>query len=179
MSIVSQYSTVSILHRYIRYYITVRSIGKEWQLTVFFQKSSVIFTRHCCYSRGRQCFATWRRRSACMDHTVEPICTAKHTNKYNLGIRHGRQRIVYAGSLRWHGEKCRDSQWNSSRHTFGVQPEADPGYDDQHAARGVELDHVVWELAFENEVHTKATVRTCAATKNSSFSLKLVLLPRS
>ena len=96
---------------------------------------------------------------------------SEHTNKYNLCIGHGWQRIVYARSLRGHGEKRSYSQRHPSRDTLRIKPEADPRYDDQHAARDVVLDQVVGKLSLEHEVHLQAAIRTCTATKNSSLPL--------
>ena len=41
---------------------------------------------------------------------------------------------------------------------LGVEPEVDPGHDDQHAAGHVDGDEVVRELALEHEVHREAAV---------------------
>ena len=39
-----------------------------------------------------------------------------------------------------------------------VEPEVDPGHDDEHAAGHVDGDEVVGELALEHEVHGEAAV---------------------
>ncbi len=39
-----------------------------------------------------------------------------------------------------------------------VEPEIDPGHDDEHAAGHIDGDEVVGELALENEVHSEAAV---------------------
>ena len=44
---------------------------------------------------------------------------------------------------------------------LGVEPEVDPGHDDQHAAGHVDGDEVVRELALEHQVHREAAVLTC------------------
>ena len=44
------------------------------------------------------------------------------------------------------------------RHRVGVQPEGDPGHDDEHAARDVDGDEIVGELALEHKVNGQATV---------------------
>ena len=41
---------------------------------------------------------------------------------------------------------------------LGVEPEVDPGHDDEHAAGHVDGDEVVGELALEHKVHREAAV---------------------
>ena len=41
---------------------------------------------------------------------------------------------------------------------LGVEPEVDPGHDDEHAAGDVDGDEVVGELPLEHQVHRQATV---------------------
>lgn len=53
------------------------------------------------------------------------------------------------------------TQRDASRHGALVQPEGHPRDDDQHAARNVDLDQVVRELAFEQQVDLQATVFAC------------------
>lgn len=52
-----------------------------------------------------------------------------------------------------HGQQCGHTQAHPGRHGVGVQPEADPGHDDKHAAGDVDCQQVVGELSLEGEVH--------------------------
>ena len=56
------------------------------------------------------------------------------------------------------GEEGRHPQRHPGRHSLGVQPEVDPGDDDEHAAGDVDGDEVVGELALEHQVHGEAAV---------------------
>lgn len=51
--------------------------------------------------------------------------------------------------LRYHCQKRGDPEWNTSRYSVRIQPEAHPGDDDQHTARNVDLKKVVTELSFK------------------------------
>ena len=44
------------------------------------------------------------------------------------------------------------------RDSVGVQPEGDPGHDDEHAAGHVDGEQVVGELTLERQVNRQATV---------------------
>ena len=46
------------------------------------------------------------------------------------------------------------------RHGVRIQPEADPGHDDQHATGYVDSQQIVRELALERQVHSQTTVFT-------------------
>ena len=41
---------------------------------------------------------------------------------------------------------------------LGVEPEVDPGHDDEHASGHVDSDEVVRELSLEHEVYREAAV---------------------
>jgi hypothetical protein len=75
-----------------------------------------------------------------------------------LGVRHGRERRVDGSSLRRHGEEGGDAKRDACGHGVRVQPEADPGYDDEHTARNVDGDQVVAELPLEDQVDGEAAV---------------------
>ena len=45
-----------------------------------------------------------------------------------------------------HGQQRGHPEGHAGRDRVGVQPEADPGHDDQHAARDVDCQQVVGEL---------------------------------
>ena len=57
-----------------------------------------------------------------------------------------------------HGEEGGHAQRHPGRHRVGVQPEGDPGDDDQHTAGNVDCQQVVGELPFKGEVHREAAV---------------------
>ena len=78
-----------------------------------------------------------------------------------LGVRDGRQRVVDTRGLGRHGQQCGDTERHPGRYSVGVEPERHPGHDDQHAARNVDLDQVVGELALEQQVHLQARVLAC------------------
>ena len=69
--------------------------------------------------------------------------------------------IADAPHLCGHGEQRGDAQRHAGRHRLGVQPEVDPGHDDEHAARHVDRDQVVGELSLEHQVHRQAAVLPC------------------
>ena len=52
-----------------------------------------------------------------------------------------------------HGQQGGHAQAHSGGHSVGVQPEADPGHNDQHAAWDVDCQQVVGELSLEGEIH--------------------------
>ncbi len=78
-----------------------------------------------------------------------------------LGVGHGWQLRVDARRLRGHGEECGDAERDPRRDGVLVEPEGDPGDDDQHAARHVDGDQVVGELALEDQLHLQAAVLSC------------------
>lgn len=78
-----------------------------------------------------------------------------------FGVRDRRQRRVDTGRLRGHRQQRGHAQRHASRHRALVQPERHPRHDHQHAARYVDLDQVVTELALEQQVHFQATVLAC------------------
>lgn len=86
-----------------------------------------------------------------------------------LGVGHGRQRRVDAGRLRGHRQQRGDAQRDARRHRALVQPERHPRHDDQHAARDVDLDQVVTELALEQQVHLQAAVLACERTTKKTL----------
>ena len=57
-----------------------------------------------------------------------------------------------------HGEQGGDAQGDPGGDSVGVQPEADPGDDDEHAAGHVDGQQVVGELPLKGEVHGEAAV---------------------
>ena len=63
--------------------------------------------------------------------------------------------MAYLGG---HGEEGRHSQRHSGRYGLGVQPEVDPGDDDEHTAGDVDGDQVVGELSLEHQVHRQTAV---------------------
>ena len=60
-----------------------------------------------------------------------------------------------------HGEQGGDAQGDPGGDSVGVQPEADPGDDDEHAAGDVDRDQVVGELPLEDQLHLEAAVLAC------------------
>ena len=60
-----------------------------------------------------------------------------------------------------HGEQGGDAEGDPGGDSVGVQPEADPGDDDEHAAGHVDGQQVVGELPLEGEVHGEAAVLAC------------------
>ena len=81
-----------------------------------------------------------------------------HVN--GLGVGHGWQGVVDGGRLGGHGEEGGDAERDSGGHGIGVEPEADPGDDDKHAAGDVDGDQVVRELSLEDQLDFQATVFT-------------------
>ena len=57
-----------------------------------------------------------------------------------------------------HGEQGGDAEGDPGGDSVGVQPEADPGDDDEHAAGHVDGQQVVGELPLKGEVHGEAAV---------------------
>ena len=60
-----------------------------------------------------------------------------------------------------HGEQGGDAEGDPGGDSVGVQPEADPGDDDEHAAGHVDRDQVVGELPLEDQLHLEAAVLAC------------------
>ena len=65
-------------------------------------------------------------------------------------VRDWWQLSVDPGSLGGHGKQGRDAEWYASWDRVLVEPEADPGDDDKHAARNVDGDQVVRKLSLED-----------------------------
>ena len=59
-----------------------------------------------------------------------------------------------------HSEEGGDAQADPGGHRVGVQPEGDPGHDDQHAAGDVDCQQVVGELSLEGKVNSQTAVFT-------------------
>ena len=70
-----------------------------------------------------------------------------------LGVGHWRQGRVDGGRLGGHGQEGGHTQRHPRGHGLGVQPEVDPGHDDEHAAGHVDGDEVVGELSLEHQVN--------------------------
>ena len=66
--------------------------------------------------------------------------------------------MVDASVLCAHRKQRRNSQRDPGWDRVLIQPETDPRYHDQHAARYVVLDQVVGELPLEDEVNPQAGV---------------------
>ena len=62
-------------------------------------------------------------------------------------------RVLKSDLLGRHGQEGGHAQGDPGRHGVGVQPEGDPGHDDQHTAGNVDCQQVVRELPFKGEVH--------------------------
>ena len=77
----------------------------------------------------------------------------KKISSQHLCVGHGRQGVVYGGRLGGHGQEGRHPEGHAGRHRVGVQPEGDPGDDDEHAAGHVDGQQIVGELALEGQVH--------------------------
>ena len=77
---------------------------------------------------------------------------------YGLCVCDGRQRRVDGSRLGGHGEQGGDPERHPGRDGVRVQPEADPGDDDEHAAGNVDGDQVVGELPLEDQVDGEAAV---------------------
>ena len=75
-----------------------------------------------------------------------------------LGVGHWRQGRVDGGRLGGHGQEGGHAQRHPRGHGLGVQPEVDPGDDDEHAAGHVDGDEVVGELPLEDQVHRETAV---------------------
>ncbi len=78
-----------------------------------------------------------------------------------LGVGDRRQLGVDARRLRGHGEQRGDAERDAGRDGVLVEPERDPRDDDEHAARHVDGDQVVGELALEDQLHLQAAVLSC------------------
>ena len=59
------------------------------------------------------------------------------------------------------------TQGYTSRYGALIQPEGHPGDDDQHTAGYVNLDEIVAELSFEEQIHLQTAVLPCRATRKS------------
>ena len=66
----------------------------------------------------------------------------------HLGVSHGRQRVVDAGSGGGHGQQGRDGQHHPGRGRLVVQPEGHPGHADGHEGRDVDGEDVVRQLKY-------------------------------
>ena len=77
-----------------------------------------------------------------------------------LGVGNRGERPVHPGYLGGHGQQGRHPQRHPGRHRPVVQPEGDPGDDDQHAGGNVDGEQVVRELALEDEDNLETTVFT-------------------
>ena len=78
-----------------------------------------------------------------------------------LSISHWGKRVTNGSSFSGHGEQGGDSQGYSCRNSFGVNPEGEPGDNDQHAGGHVDGQHVVGELPLECQLHQETAVFTC------------------
>ena len=78
-----------------------------------------------------------------------------------LGVGHGGQGPVDPGYLGGHGEEGRHPQRHPGRHRPVVQPERDPGDDDQHTGGNVDGEQVVGELPLEDENNLETAVLPC------------------
>ena len=76
----------------------------------------------------------------------------------HLGVSHGRQRVVDAGSGGGHGQQGRDGQHHPGRGRLVVQPEGHPGHTDSHEGRDVDGEDVIRQLSLELHVHREAAV---------------------
>ena len=79
--------------------------------------------------------------------------TSAGPHVYGLGVGDRGQLGGDTRGLGGHGEQRGHPQGHPGGDGVLVQPEADPGHDDQHAARDVDGDQVVGELPLEDQLH--------------------------
>ena len=71
----------------------------------------------------------------------------------SLGVGHRRQLGVDPARLGRHGQEGGDPQGDAGGDGVLVQPEGDPGDDDEHAAGHVDGDKVVGKFSLEYKLH--------------------------
>ena len=67
-------------------------------------------------------------------------------SQVNLGVGHGWEAVVDAGSGGGHGQQGRDGQHHPGGGRLVVQPEGHPGHADGHEGGDVDGEHVVGQL---------------------------------
>ena len=100
--------------------------------------------------------------------------TSAGPHVYGLGVGDRGQLGGDTRGLGGHGEQRGHPQGHPGGDGVLVQPEADPGHDDQHAARDVDCQQVVGELPLKRQVHSQAAVLACKITRVSYCSYNLV-----
>ena len=82
-----------------------------------------------------------------MSHLVAPS---------HLNVRDRRKRLLTVGVLRGKREKGSDTESDPSRDSLGLDPEADPGHNDDEAGGDVGVEQVVAETPLELEHNLQA-----------------------
>ena len=85
----------------------------------------------------------------------------RHPYVDGLDIGYARQLRTRARALRCHGEHGEESYCDASWDGVNGDPEGHPRQDDYEDAGDVELDHVVADIALQDEVDRQAWIGTC------------------
>ena len=100
-------------------------------------------------------------KSISLARSLLSTCTYSCPDVDGLGVCDGRQRVVDGGRLRGHGKEGCHTERDSGGDGIGIEPEADPRHDHEHAAGDVDGEQVVGKLAFECQVDSETTVLAC------------------
>ena len=91
------------------------------------------------------------------DSLVSDLTSARpHVD--GLGVGDGGELGRDPAGLGGHGQEGGDAQRDPGGDGVLVQPEGDPGHDDQHTAGDVDGDEIVGELPLEDELHLETAV---------------------
>jgi len=81
--------------------------------------------------------------------------------RHHLCVSDGWERVTDGGGLGRHGEQGGHTKSNPRWHGLGVNPEGEPGDNDEHTGGDVDGEHVVRELTLQRQLHQKAAVLSC------------------
>ena len=66
--------------------------------------------------------------------------------------------------------------FGAQKRNLGVNPKGEPGDDDEHAGWDVDGEHVVRELAFENQLDFQARIFSCKRKRHCRLHLPTLFL---
>ena len=81
---------------------------------------------------------------------------------WHLHVGHRRERLLYAGQGGGESQQSAHAQRYPGRGRLVVDPEGEPGDDDDHDAGDVHGDQEVRELPGEDQVHLETAVLPCS-----------------
>ena len=79
----------------------------------------------------------------------------------HLNVKDRRKRLLTVGMLRGEREKGSDTESDPSRDSLGLDPEADPGHNDDEAGGDVGVEEVVAQPPLKHEDHLQTRKVTC------------------